>query len=124
MFNNKTGTGTTMRNIFLAALIGIWATAAVAHSPLEGTTPSNEATLNAMPTEILMNFKGDIRLTRVTVTHSDTRSVDMDLEGQTAFQQEFSLPMNDMGAGNYIIEWRGLGTDGHVLNGSFSFTVE
>jgi len=29
-----------------------------------------------------------------------------------------------MGTGNYLIEWRGLGGDGHALNGTFSFTVE
>jgi methionine-rich copper-binding protein CopC len=29
-----------------------------------------------------------------------------------------------MGAGVYFVKWRGLGADGHALNGTFSFTVE
>ena len=34
------------------------------------------------------------------------------------------LPMQDMGPGSYVVEWRGLGTDGHALNGTFNFTVK
>ncbi|MGB0901221.1 copper resistance CopC family protein [Halocynthiibacter sp.] len=113
-----------MKTILLAGMIGIWATGAMAHSPLDTTTPTNEATVTEMPTEVLMDFKGDIRLTRVAITHADTHSMDMDLGEQTAFTQEFTLPMHDMGAGVYVVEWRGLGADGHALNGTFSFTVE
>ena len=98
-----------MKAILLAGMIGIWATGAMAHSPLDATTPANEATVTEMPTEVLMGFKGDIRLTRVVITHADTHSTDMDLGEQTAFTQEFALPMHDMGAGTYVIEWRGLG---------------
>ena len=113
-----------MKTFLLAGMIGVWATGAMAHSPLDATTPANEATVNEMPTEVLMDFKGDIRLTRVAITHADTHSMDMDLGDQKAFTQEFALPMHDMGAGVYVVEWRGLGSDGHALNGTFSFTVE
>lgn len=113
-----------MKTFLLAGMIVIWATGAMAHSPLDATTPANEATVTAMPTEVLMNFKDDIRLTRVVITHADTHSMDMDLGEQTAFTQEFALPMHDMGVGTYVIEWRGLGVDGHAQTGSFSFTVE
>jgi methionine-rich copper-binding protein CopC len=113
-----------MKKILLAGFIGIWATGAMAHSPLEKTTPVNEATVAEMPSEVLMDFKGDIRLTKVSITHADTSSMEMDLGDQTAFTQEFALPMHDMGAGLYVVDWRGLGADGHALNGTFSFTVE
>ena len=113
-----------MKIILLACMIGTWAAGAMAHSPLDGTTPANEAIVLEMPTEVLMDFKGDIRLVRVAITHASKRSMNMDLGEQTAFKQEFTLPMHDMGVGVYVIEWRGLGADGHALNGTFSFTVE
>lgn len=113
-----------MKNILLAGMMGTWATGAIAHSPLDATIPANEATVSEMPTEVLMDFKGDIRLTRVSITHADTHSMDVDLGDQTTFTQEFALPMHDMGAGVYVVEWRGLGDDGHALNGTFSFIVE
>ena len=117
-------TGNNMKKTLLAGMIALWATGAAAHSPLDATFPANEAIVTEMPSEVLMDFKGDIRLTRVAITHADTHTMDMDLGEQTAFTQEFALPMHDMGAGEYVIEWRGLGADGHALNGTFSFTVE
>jgi methionine-rich copper-binding protein CopC len=113
-----------MKKLILAGMIGLWATGAMAHSPLDETIPANDATVAEVPTEVLMDFRGDIRLTRVKMTHAGKHSVDMDLGSQTAFGQEFAMPLEDMGFGEYVIEWRGLGADGHALNGSFSFIVE
>ena len=113
-----------MKKALLAGMIGIWASNTMAHSPIDSTTPANEAVVALMPSEVLVDFKSDIRLTRVAITHADTRSMEVDLGNQTTFTQEFTLPMHDMGAGEYVIEWRGLGIDGHAMNGTFSFTVE
>jgi methionine-rich copper-binding protein CopC len=41
-----------MKKILFAGLLGIWTTGAMAHSPLDGTTPVNEATVTEMPTEV------------------------------------------------------------------------
>ena len=113
-----------MKNGLYAGVIAIWATTVLAHSPLDGTIPSNEAILSELPAEVLMDFKGDIRLTRVTLSHDCSRAINLDLAGQKTFAQEFALPMEDMGTGIYVVEWRGLGADGHALNGKFSFTVK
>jgi methionine-rich copper-binding protein CopC len=113
-----------MKNILLAVTLGLWATGAMAHSPLEGTIPENEATVAEVPTEVVLDFKGDIRLTRVTMTHADHDGVDLDLGEDSGFISDYAIPMPAMGSGTYVIDWRGLGDDGHALNGSFSFIVE
>ena len=113
-----------MKIILCAGAIAIWATTAVAHSPLDGTTPANGSIVSEMLVEVLMDFKGDIRLTRVILTHAGSSAVNMELGEQKTFTQEFTLPMQDMGPGTYVVEWRGLGADGHALNGTFSFTVK
>lgn len=113
-----------MKQIMLGAIMGLCTTAAIAHSPLEATIPANEATIAEAPSEIVMDFKGDIRLTRVSVTNGDHPSVDLDLDGFDGFISDYTIPLQSMGSGVYQIEWRGLGADGHALNGSFSFTVE
>ncbi len=113
-----------MKKILFAGMIGIWATGAMAHSPLNGTTPTDEATLTEAPSEVLLGFKGDIRLTRLTMTHADDASVALDLSGHDGFISNYAVPMQPKGGGDYVIEWRGLGADGHALNGTFSFTVE
>ena len=113
-----------MKTGLYAAIIAIWATTAFAHSPLDGTIPTNEAIVSELPAEVLMDFKGDIRLTRVILTHAGSSAVNMELGEQKTFTQEFTLPMQDMGPGTYVVEWRGLGADGHALNGTFNFTVK
>jgi methionine-rich copper-binding protein CopC len=113
-----------MKNTLLAVTFGLWATGAAAHSPLERTMPENETTVAEAPADVMLDFKGDIRLTRVTMTYADQDGVDLDLGEHSGFISDYAIPMPAMGSGNYVIDWRGLGADGHALNGSFSFSVE
>ncbi|TMM51176.1 copper resistance CopC family protein [Sulfitobacter sabulilitoris] len=113
-----------MKHHFLAAALSLLATGVLAHSPLKATTPADGAVAGAVPTEVTMTFMRDIRLTRVQATHADHDPVDLDLGDQTSFATGFALPLEGMGPGTYVIEWRGLGDDGHPLTGRFGFTVE
>lgn len=113
-----------MKTVLLSALISLWSVAAFAHSPLQSTTPADGAVLAAPPSDIVMVFKGKIRLTRVTLAHAKGDAQDLVLGDQTAFQQDFMIPLSDFGAGEYLITWRGLGDDGHAQTGVFAFRVQ
>ena len=113
-----------MKKLLLTGLIGVWTTLAIAHSPLQSTTPENEAVIAQMPSEIHLNFKGDIRLTRVTMTNPNRENTELDISGHDSFIKGYTIPLTEIGSGVYVIEWRGLGADGHALNGTFSFTVQ
>ena len=113
-----------MKSLIIAAALTIWSGTAMAHSPIERTTPSNEAIVAAEPDMIDMTFKKGIRLTKVSMTHAAHPSVSLDITGTKGFITDYSIPMQKMGTGTYIIKWRGLGKDGHAINGDFSFSVE
>ena len=113
-----------MTKFLLAVLVTAWASVATAHSPLKSTTPANEATVTEVPTEIRLNFGNNIHLTRLTVTHADGEKDKLDLRTFPGFTKRYQIPFEAVGVGKYLIEWRGLGDDGHALNGNFSFTVE
>ncbi len=113
-----------MKTLTILALLATLATVALAHSRVDTTTPENGATIAEVPSEISFNFADDIRLTRVEMTHQDIHSVPLDIGNQTSFDRLFTLPLEDMGTGAYRIEWRGLGVDGHAMQGEFSFTVD
>ena len=113
-----------MKKLAIIALMTALATGAFAHSPVDSTTPENRTTIAEVPSEISFNFAGDIRLTRVDMLHQDHPSVRLELGDQTSFGRVFTLPLEGMGIGTYRIEWRGLGSDGHAMQGDFSFTVE
>lgn len=112
-----------MKKLLLAGIIGFWSTSALAHSPLQETTPINEANLEEAPSEVLLKFRADIRLTRVSLSHEEQPSVDLDLAKYIGFVSSFALEIEPSGSGTYVIDWRGLGSDGHALKGSFSFMV-
>lgn len=113
-----------MKTVLLASIVGLWAVSALAHSPLETSDPVDGAVLDAAPAEIHLGFDGDIRLTRVTMAHDGQDAVDLDLDALDGFASDVAIPVVPKGVGVYLITWRGLGSDGHVMNGSFSFTVQ
>jgi hypothetical protein len=113
-----------MNRLAAMALISTLATGAVAHSRVDTTTPENGVAIAEVPSEISFNFADDIRLTKVNMIHQDVHTVPLGLGGQTNFGRAFVLPLQGMGGGTYRIEWRGLGADGHAMQGEFTFTVD
>lgn len=113
-----------MKKLFAIALITAFATGANAHSKVDTTTPEDGTTIAEAPSEVSFRFTKDIRLTRVGMAHEDHPEVGLDLGDQTNFGRDFSLPLEGMGEGTYHIKWRGLGADGHAMQGEFSFTVD
>lgn len=110
----------------LAALLGLLglASAALAHPMVESTSPEHGAVLEQGPSSIDLEFRGGIRLTRVTLEAAGEETFDLDLSGHEGFLDSYSLPNQSEARGLHTVEWRGLGTDGHVMQGSFSFKVE
>jgi methionine-rich copper-binding protein CopC len=113
-----------MKNLASAMLIWAFATGAFAHSSIETTQPENGATVAEAPAEISVTFVKKIRLTRVEMTFDTAAPVRLDLGDQKSFDRTFTLPLETMGAGTYRIEWRGLGADGHAMQGDFMFMVD
>ncbi len=113
-----------MKNLVSAALVWLCASGAFAHSRIESTEPENGAVLSETPAEISMTFAKKIRLTRVDVIFDDKAPFRLDLGDQKSFDRVFTLPLEGMGAGAYHIEWRGLGADGHAMQGDFFFSVD
>ena len=97
-----------MKTILCAGAIAIWATTAVAHSPLDGTTPANGSIVSEMPVEVLMDFTGDIRLTRITLSHAGSRAINVDLGGQP-FLKNLLCPCKIWGRGTMWLSGADLG---------------
>ncbi len=113
-----------MRLLSISAMLVLCANIVLAHSPLDATAPEDGASLSATPAEITISFKRNLRMTRVNWSRDDGASGVLDLGEQTSFATVFMLPFDASGSGTYMIEWRGLGDDGHPQTGTFSFVVE
>jgi methionine-rich copper-binding protein CopC len=113
-----------MRTFWLPALLIVWASIAVAHSPVKSTSPSDGSVLTTSPEAIEFVFKRNFRLTRVEWGSKNGALEKLDIGEQTEFSKNFSLPIETLESGNYVIEWRGLGDDGHAQKGRFTFSVD
>ena len=102
----------------------LFGTSLSAHSPLQSSVPANDAVVASAPEALDLMFQNPIRLTKVALAVNDGAPTDLDLGSVDGFVLQYSVLMSDQGSGDYAVEWRGLGDDGHPMQGTFRFTVE
>ena len=107
----------------LAATPGV----ARAHGTLKSSSPAADARLDAAPGAIRLMFTEvpELAFTAVTLRGPDGRAVSL---GPLAFASDsrravVAVVRESLVAGTYAVEWRMAGADGHLMQGSFRFTV-
>ncbi|MEL7181579.1 MAG: copper resistance CopC family protein [Pseudomonadota bacterium] len=111
-----------MRKTLSGLAVAITPVLAAAHSKSEATTPGDGATVSEVP-ELSMRFDDPMRIIAVTLTSEGS---DIAIERETGMDpaKEFrAMPSEALAPGDYLLEWRGMASDGHPMQGSFSFTV-
>ncbi|RBI82531.1 copper resistance protein CopC [Rhodosalinus halophilus] len=115
----------TRHGFFLpvAAALMLASAPLLAHSEKEGTTPADGARLTETPDMIHMVFDGPMRVTMVRLVNAE--GAEMPLERETGLEPslEFHAEPEPLEPGRYTVEWRGLASDGHPMQGSFSFEL-
>lgn len=94
-----------------------------AHSKMSTSTPSDGALLDAPPATFSLHFQNEVRLVSLVQSHTNGRVEFPGLAGNGLVAEQ-TLPLTDFGPGAYTIEWRGLAGDGHVMTGTFTFSVQ
>jgi methionine-rich copper-binding protein CopC len=126
------------RNFLLTMLI-ILPLAANAHSPLSSSFPSDGETLDVPPVEIVMDFKASAKLIKVELTMlknkqdngllgglfggDDGEPVPLGKSFLMSMNKRQVIPMPSLGEGEYLLLWRAMGEDGHVIKGEITFKV-
>lgn len=97
------------------------------HVQLEAATPAPDTVMDVPPSELRLRFTGRIeaQYTQLALTGPDGRNVPL---GSIVFvegsDREFHAAVPPLtGNGVYTVHWRTAGADGHVLQGSFPFTL-
>ena len=111
-----------------------------AHSPLVSSSPKNGETLALPPTEILMEFKSPAKLIKVDLTKpsdkqgksllgrlfgaDDGESVPLGQSFLMTIDKRQVIPLPSLEAGRYLLAWRAMGEDGHVIKGDLTFNIQ
>ena len=108
----------------MAVLVGVLSLvslSAQAHTRLVSATPADDAVVSA-PGEIVLNFSEAVRLTAVSIVQNGQQDRSLEL-ASTEPSEQFTLTAPRLAPGEYVVNWRAVGADTHVVSGEIHFTV-
>ncbi len=102
------------------------APAALAHSFLVEATPSSKDHVASSPKTIKLRFGGGVepKYSKLTVENADGKVLGEGANGTPEKPRELSMDSPDLAPGKYIVRYRVLSVDGHVVEGNYEFTVD
>jgi methionine-rich copper-binding protein CopC len=113
----------TMKTLLLAALLAMAGTAN-AHTKLTKAVPADNAVLADAPAQLSLQFSKVARLTALTLRKEGAPdSIKLGPLSKSA-STELSVPMAPLGPGKYLVNWRVVGEDNHVMSGQLHFTIQ
>jgi copper resistance protein C len=107
---------------FLLAAVAVIPVLALAHAKLELSVPAADSSIAAMPAEVMLHFSEAVKITAMTIEKEGGKDK-VDLKLPTAATSMVQAQAPKLGAGVYLLNWRGLSDDGHVMSGTVRFTV-
>ncbi|MEX0385994.1 copper resistance CopC family protein [Spiribacter onubensis] len=112
----------TLAALFITVAVA-WGPVALAHSEQRATVPADGAQLKAPPPVIEIGFDGEMRIISVTLTSAAGEAYDIEPRSGRSATDTLTVDPPELPAGDYILEWRGLATDGHAMSGELKFSV-
>jgi len=99
---------------------------ALAHSFLVEATPSSKDHVAAAPKTIKLRFGGGVepKYSKLTVEGADGKVLGEGSIGTPDKPRELSMDAPDLAPGKYVVRYRVLSIDGHVVEGNYEFTVD
>lgn len=114
-----------LRSVLLFAVLLAWVPGALwAHAELEASSPTAGQRLNSPPTRLDLRFTERVEagFARI-VLRGPAGEIEL---GEIAASSESELTvrvLGAMGAGEYVVEWRVAGADGHPISDSYTFVL-
>ena len=95
---------------------------ASAHNVLKSSTPADGSTLDRSPSELALDFNGQVRLVKLSLKRSD-ESIDVGFKPDLTAATSFIVPVPELASGAYSLEFSVIGEDGHTVAGHFNFGI-
>jgi methionine-rich copper-binding protein CopC len=111
------------RSTFLSGLaLFAVVTIAHAHAHLKMSTPADASVVSVSPPSIVLEFSEAARLTAAWIQKDDGPKQKLTpLPDKPAVEVSVALPALEPGV--YVVSWRALSDDGHVVPGQIHFTL-
>jgi copper resistance protein C len=108
------------------AMAGSVATTARAHSFLVEATPSSKDHVATAPKTVKLRFGGGVepKYSKLTIEDSSGKVLGEGAIGMPDKPRELSMDSPELAPGKYVVRYRVLSTDGHIVEGNYEFTVD
>jgi len=93
-----------------------------AHARLLKAVPADGSVVTVAPKQFVLTFGEPARLTVLSL-RKDPEAAKKLGPLPTSPAAEISVPVPPLAPGKYVLSWRAVGDDGHVVPGQISFTV-
>lgn len=94
------------------------------HTKVKTSTLEDGKTYQTLPEVIDLIFAQKVGLIDLTLKTADGSEILLGFDKPKGMHSRFAIPKPDLGPGAYVLKWRVMAKDGHVLNGEIAFTYE
>lgn len=99
---------------------------AAAHSFLVDASPSSKDHVDASPKMVKLRFGGGVEppYSKLTIEDAGGKVLAEGAIGKPDKPRELSVDCPELSAGRYVVRYRVLSTDGHIVEGNYEFFVD
>jgi methionine-rich copper-binding protein CopC len=114
------------RIALLGAVLALVGVPAWAHSFLVDAAPSSKDHVATSPKSLKLRFGGGVepKYSNLTIETPDGKVLAQGAVGKPETPRELTLDSPELAPGRYIVRYRVLSTDGHIVEGNYDFTVD
>ena len=110
-----------LRGLLMAGAL-LSGTPAQAHAHLQTAVPADGSVINAPPATVVLSFSEPARLTALWIQKNGGPKQKVgSLPSEPA--RQISVAMPHLAPGSYVVSWRLVGQDSHVVPGQIRFTL-
>jgi methionine-rich copper-binding protein CopC len=101
---------------------GLFASVSMAHVHLKQSVPAEGATVTAAPTQIVLTFSEAALVTALTIQQDGGAQQKLG-PLPTEASKTLTVPSPGLKSGKYVVTWRAVSPDKHVMSGQLHFQV-
>lgn len=122
----QAGLNFAVGGVFAIVFAVAGATSAFAHSFLVDATPSSKEHVATPPKTIKLRFGGGVEppYSKITIETADGKVLGEGNTGVPGKPRELTANAPELAPGKYIVRYRVLSSDGHIVEGNYEFTVD
>jgi methionine-rich copper-binding protein CopC len=108
--------------IFAAVPLLFASSAALSHAHLERASPADGSVVSEAPQSLRLEFSEPAQLAALWIARDGGTRQKIAPLPQRA-QQQITVALPQLVPGSYVVSWRAVGADGHVVPGQIRFTL-